>query len=87
MSRAAISTATVTPLRPQQKTIPGELKARPQWVVWRSEERDGKLTKVPYYTPTRKASATDPQTWLSFEDAWRLYESARFDGIGYVFGA
>lgn len=74
-----------TMLAPVRDTIPEELKARSQWVVWRSEEAKGKLTKVPYYAEERKASHTDPKTWLSFEEAWRLYGAGGFDGVGYVF--
>jgi hypothetical protein len=28
--------------------VPSVLQAIPQWVVWRAELRDGKLTKVPH---------------------------------------
>ena len=39
-----------------------------QWLCWRIEERDGKPTKVPYSPLTgKKASATDPQTWASYQ--------------------
>lgn len=85
MTAAAMSTATVTPLRPQRETIPEELKARSQWVVWRLEEREGKPTKVPYYAVDRKASSTDPTTWLPFDVDWALYERGGFDGVGFVF--
>jgi len=30
------------------ENIPAELKALPQWLLWRLETRDGKPTKVPY---------------------------------------
>jgi putative DNA primase/helicase len=65
--------------------IPLELRERPQWVVWRLEERDGKQTKVPYRatSPDRYASASDPATWASFEIAVQTCSAA--DGIGYVF--
>ncbi len=33
---------------PIYENIPPELKARPQWVVWRQEVKDGRPTKVPY---------------------------------------
>lgn len=80
-------TGTAMLLQPQRQTIPEELKAHHQWVVWRLELRDGesKPTKVPYYAVDRKASSTDPATWLSFDAAWALYERGRFNGVGYVF--
>lgn len=28
--------------------IPTELKNTPHWILWRQEERNGKMTKVPY---------------------------------------
>jgi primase-polymerase (primpol)-like protein len=52
------------------ENIPDELKRRQQWVNWRLEERDGKLTKVPYNPRTAdKASTTDSATWSTFEVA------------------
>jgi putative DNA primase/helicase len=62
--------------------IPQELRARGQWVVWRSEVRDGKPTKVPYQPSGDKASSTNPRTWITYEEATRA--AARFDGIGFV---
>ena len=79
-------------------SIPAELTARRQWVVWRYEKRDGKPTKVPYQAcaPTnrgaasgtvrkRPASTTDPSTWRSFQEAAIALRDGPFDGIGYVF--
>jgi hypothetical protein len=48
---------------PAIENIPEELTERPQWVCWRLEERDEKLTKVPYTPGTlRRASSTDLMT-------------------------
>jgi primase-polymerase (primpol)-like protein len=69
------------------ENIPEELKERPQWVCWRYEERDGKMTKVPY-TPgtTWRASTTDPRSWGMFGFTLRTYShDATYDGIGFVF--
>jgi hypothetical protein len=65
--------------------IPAELRDLPQWVLWRSERRDGKATKVPYQAkyPTRRASSTDPTTWASYEEVLR--SAAEVDGVGFVF--
>ena len=72
-------------MNPLFANIPDELKARPQWVVWRKVERDGKATKVPFTADFtgRHASTTDPDTWSTFDAA--VGASHRFDGIGYVF--
>ena len=67
--------------------IPRELTIRHQWVVWRSEERDGRQTKVPY-SPRRRdtlASSTNPRTWSDFETALEILKRDRYDGVGYVF--
>lgn len=55
---------------PSLESIPAELRDRAQWVIWRSEERDGKRTKVPYRADgAGRASTTDPATWTTFLDA------------------
>src|SRR5689334_11461229 len=66
--------------------IPAELRARDQWVVWKLEPRGGKPTKVPYCAPDRKASSTDPATWMSYAAAVALAPHG-FNGVGYVFSA
>ncbi len=66
--------------------IPEALTQRPQWVVWRSEQRGGKLTKVPYNAITGALAESDNSaTWVSFQDA--LTACGNYDGIGYVFSA
>lgn len=51
-----------------------------RWVSWRYEERAGSMTKVPYQTRTRRASSTDPSTWLTYEEAAQL----EGDGVGIM---
>ena len=80
------------------ENIPEELRGLEQWVNWRFEERDDKLTKVPYTPGTvRRASSTDPTTWSTFEEAFAAYEfgfddlsdieygEPSYDGIGFAF--
>jgi primase-polymerase (primpol)-like protein len=73
------------------ENIPQELAERPQWVVWKLEERGGRETKVPYdakVTPDKKmrrASTTDLMTWATFDEAKAALESGRYDGIGFCF--
>lgn len=57
------------------------------WVNWRLEDlTDGKKTKIPYFTKTRKASSTDPRTWRSYEECAAAYDngSNNFSGVGIV---
>ncbi len=66
--------------------IPEELRRRPQWVVWKLEERDGDLTKVPYIAGgVGKAKSTDLTTWRTFEEAVQALETGRYNGVGFVF--
>jgi primase-polymerase (primpol)-like protein len=71
--------------------IPKELRDRPQWVVWRYEQRKDKNgqpkpTKVPYQPadPGVNAKSNDPATWGAVEQAAAV---EAFDGIGFVFAA
>jgi putative DNA primase/helicase len=74
------------PVRPDG--IPEELKARPQWVNWRLEERNGDFTKVPYTPHTgRRASSTDLLTWGTFDEALAALQNGNYDGIGFVFSS
>ncbi len=70
------------------ENIPEQLTERPQWVNWRLELRDGKMTKVPYTPGTlRRASTTDLLTWRTFSEALAAYEAGEppYDGIGFCF--
>jgi putative DNA primase/helicase len=70
------------------ENIPEELRQRPQWLVWKLEERDGKLTKVPYIAGSvGRASSTESLTWRSFEEAVQALETGRYNGIGFVFSS
>jgi hypothetical protein len=73
--------------------IPVELKARPNWVVWKYETRDGKETKVPYDAKSNGghvyAKSNDPTTWTTFEqasDAADVLNGNDYDGIGFELG-
>jgi putative DNA primase/helicase len=57
-----------------------------QWLVWRSEERDGKPTKIPYSPATgQRASSTAPESWTSYQEAVRACKKHNFGGIGFAF--
>lgn len=74
--------------------IPADLKAIPNWVLWRVESRpakDGKpqkSTKVPYNARTGGgAVSTAPSTWAPYNVALDAFTSQRIEssGVGFVF--
>ncbi len=68
------------------ENIPDELKARPQWVVWKAVGE--KPDKVPFSARSgRKASSTDLMTWSTFEEALEAYEDGEYAGLGFVFSS
>ncbi|UTF54846.1 hypothetical protein [Natronosalvus rutilus] len=71
-----------------EESIPEQLRERDQWLCWRSEDRDGKPTKVPINPRTGSfASSTDDTTWSDFDSAFAYSQSGTADGIGFVFTA
>ena len=62
--------------------FPEHLKTYAQWVLWKLEEREGKLTKVPYQVNGLKASTTDPATWTTYSDAAAHQDG--YAGVGIV---
>src|SRR5262249_16728509 len=75
-------------LAPFFKSVPAELKARPQWVVWRYE---WKADKSKWDKPPRGArtghyiDVTNPENWVAFDEAVTAYKDGGWDGIGYAF--
>ena len=63
--------------------VPAELKARHQWVLWKEEKRNGKITKIPKTRTGRNAAANKPETWMEFPQVASIRD--RFSGIGFVF--
>ena len=72
------------PAGPNVTAIPAELRELEHWLVWRTEMRDGRRTKVPYdpKRPQLHARSTDPATWAPFEVAARVATEHGFDGVG-----
>lgn len=69
------------------ENIPQELKDRGQWVLWRYEERNGKLTKVPYAPGGKNAKTNVPATWRPFTEVMDAFRLGGYDGIGFVLSA
>lgn len=67
--------------------IPDFLQGKKIWLVWRYEEKNGKMTKVPYMPILKNglrvhAKSNDPETWSTFE---AVAKAENFDGIGIFF--
>ncbi len=68
--------------------VPAELQALPQWVGWRLAHRDGKPTKVPMRPDgAGPASAIDPATWGTIDQALDAARRYKYSGVGFVFTA
>ena len=69
-----------------QSVIPSELRALPQWVGWRYEDRDGKPTKPPINPKSNGkllyAKSNDPTTWSDFDTACAAATRLKLEGIG-----
>jgi hypothetical protein len=66
------------------ETVPLELKQLNNWVGWKLESRNNKLTKIPYSGTGIPASSTDATTWRSFDDVKKIAPTKE-KGIGFVF--
>ena len=68
--------------------LPREIRESTRAVVWKSETRDGRATKVPYRPtrPTAHAAVNDPATWGTFAEALAAVVAGQADGPGIVLG-
>lgn len=65
--------------------IPSELRLLPQWILWKAEEKNGRITKIPYQVDGNEARSNDRRTWSTFATAAKYYTESNADGIGFVF--
>ncbi len=74
---------------PNEIFVPEGLKAVHQWCAWRLESQKGRLTKVPYVYPGKRASSGDRSTWSSFDTITAVLESVPdyFNGYGFMISA
>ena len=71
---------------PTPSDLPASFVEYDQWVCWREEKRGEKPTKIPVNPHTgRYASATDADTWGSFETAREYAVDGSAEGLGFVF--
>ena len=74
-------------MRADLETVFGPMVDAPRWVAWRTETRNGKATKPPYSPRTGTyASSTDPETWVTLEEALAYAERSEMDGVGIILG-
>ena len=73
------------PLAVNFDSIPERLRAYDHFVVWKYERVDGDLKKPPFDPKTgKRASVSQCDTWGSFADARKAYETGTFAGVGIV---
>ncbi|XRD24080.1 hypothetical protein AABM34_16990 [Lysinibacillus fusiformis] len=65
--------------------IPSELRSLSQWILWKSEEKGERYTKIPYQPDGNEARSNDRRTWSTFATAAKFYTESNADGIGFVF--
>jgi len=63
--------------------FPEEIRDLPHWVMWKYQERGGKLTKVPYSPKGGMAKANDPSSWGDFSVTINTRNNDGFDGVGF----
>jgi hypothetical protein len=69
-----------------KENIPSDIRALRQWVCWKAEMREGKLTKVPKNPRSgNNALSGNPETWATFQEAAEAVNKFGFDGVGFVF--
>ena len=68
------------------RNAPEQLKALPQWVLWKYQQVVGKdKPKKPPFQPTgRAASVDDPRTWSSYSHAIDALDTGSYQGIGFM---
>ena len=65
--------------------VPAELKALPQWVLWKAGLRNGKPTKIPKQASGDNAKSSTADTWTDYQTAITAEQTGNFSGIGFVF--
>lgn len=83
VERTELREANVDPL----PFVPQAMKDLPQWVLWKLEEVDGRMTKVPYQTSGKKASSTNPSHWTDYQTAINAVNGVVNEngGVGFMF--
>jgi ABC-type oligopeptide transport system ATPase subunit len=74
------------------QNIPAEMQARKNFLVWKTEERSGRLTKIPYDANKNGeheyAKTNNADTWATFARAVEVSDplsGTDYEGVGFVF--
>lgn len=71
------------------KNIPEDMKRYHNWCVYKLlyDRKSGRTTKKPINPKSFKgASSTDPDTWVSYDEAEKCFLERKADGLGFMFG-
>ncbi len=65
------------------------LKEMKIWICWSLENRDGKLSKIPYDTKDRNVGTSEDYSsrWVTYDEAIAAVRKKGFDGVGFVIPA
>ena len=55
------------------QNIPLELKNTPHWILWRSEKREGKPTKVPYQINGEMAQSNNKLQLVNIPHGYQVF--------------
>src|SRR3954447_1602651 len=75
------------PLKVQAWMIPPQLRHHQAWAVWQYEYEHNRWSKPPYIPgaqPAEKAEPSNPETWRSFEEAYRAYLDGDWAGVSFA---
>ncbi|MEX2288270.1 MAG: AAA family ATPase [Planctomycetaceae bacterium] len=62
--------------------IPVELRGLRQWCLWKTVERGGEKTKLPFQPSGEAAKSNDPSTWATYPDV--SAKANGYDGPGFM---
>lgn len=69
---------------PAPSRVPKQFKQKKNWVRWKLEEVNGRLTKIPYQLSGSKASSTNPETWNTYSNIIQGAVVDKTQGIGIM---
>lgn len=62
-----------------------ELKEQKVWMLWKSKERSGKKSKIPFSAEGKTCGASEKhkEAWVTFSEAMKALKIQNLDGIGF----